>query len=263
MSNPAATERKQTQVKQGSKKGLVYESWYDRVGEGWLANAPTVLNEETPVRLQYFRQVLGGSALGLKMLDIGVGGMGTIGESLVKQGASLTTVDRHQRTLELAEAQSRKTVQNIKYEQAPVTELPFQNDTFDAVYAFDMLEHAGPEMGKWFTEIRRVLRPGGRFIYNMPNRTATSRMMLIYIFEQVIHLNPPGHHNFNWFLKPQEMQAILSRNGLTHQHQIGFMNLKPKPIAGLKVLTRQGAPGGFKLGKDDSLVYVGYATKKA
>jgi hypothetical protein len=39
------------------------------------------------------------------------------------------------------------------------------------------------------------------------------------------------------------------------------MNKQPKPIAGINVLTRKGAPGGFKLGKDDSLVYVGYAEK--
>jgi 2-polyprenyl-3-methyl-5-hydroxy-6-metoxy-1,4-benzoquinol methylase len=129
------------------------------------------------------------------------------------------------------------------------------------VYAFDLLEHAGPRLDRWLSEIRRVLKPGGVFLYNMPNRTLTSRLMLIFIFERVIKLNPPGHHNFDWFMKPEEFQTALARNGLTHRDQIGFMNLKPKPIAGLSVLTRQGAPGGFKLGKDDSLVYVGNAVR--
>jgi 2-polyprenyl-6-hydroxyphenyl methylase/3-demethylubiquinone-9 3-methyltransferase len=244
-----------------TRKAPGYETWFDRVGESWLANAPTVLKEETPVRLQYFHKVLSQGVKGLKMLDLGLGGMGTIAESLAREGAQITVIDSHRHTLELAQAHARKAQLDITFQQAENAKLPFADASFDVIYCFDMLEHAGPALDSWLSEVRRVLKPGGAFIYNCPNRTPVSKIMIIYIFEQVIRLNPPGHHNFNWFMKPEELRAAFARNGLTHQHQIGFMNKLPKPLAGMSVLTRQGAPGGFKLGKDDSLVYVGYATR--
>lgn len=260
MSNSTTFEQTRTSNSQVNKRG--YETWFDRVGDSWLAKAPTVLGEETPVRLEYFRQVLPNGVKGLQVLDLGLGGMGTIAEALCRQGAKVTSLDQHERTLQLAEAHARQAGLDISFRQGEFHELPFADQSFEVVYAFDLLEHAGPRLERWLNEIRRVLKPEGVFLYNMPNRTATSRMMLIYIFEQVIKLNPPGHHNFDWFMKPSEMRAALLKSDLIHRHQTGFMNLQPKPIAGLNVLRRQGAPGGFKLGKDDSLVYVGYAVRK-
>src|SRR5689334_979756 len=182
MSNPATFEEK-SPTTSTARKGKGYESWYDRVGESWLGRAPSVLNEETPVRLEYFRQVLSKGVKGLKMLDLGVGGMGTIAESLLRQGAQVTLVDKHRRTLELAEAHARQTGLSITTYQAECDALPFPDESFEVVYCFDMLEHAGPALDSWLGEIQRVLKPGGIFIYNSPNRTVVAKAMLIYIFE--------------------------------------------------------------------------------
>lgn len=46
-------------------------------------------------------------------------------------------------------------------------DLPFGDDSFDAVAAFDVVEHCEPE-GRILGEIRRVLRPGGRFVMSVP-----------------------------------------------------------------------------------------------
>ncbi|NHA67524.1 class I SAM-dependent methyltransferase [Phycicoccus flavus] len=45
--------------------------------------------------------------------------------------------------------------------------LPFADETFDAVAAFDVLEHCAPEADA-LAEIRRVLRPGGRLLLSVP-----------------------------------------------------------------------------------------------
>lgn len=45
--------------------------------------------------------------------------------------------------------------------------LPFPDDTFDAVAAFDVIEHCEPERVA-LDEVRRVLRPGGRFVMSVP-----------------------------------------------------------------------------------------------
>jgi ubiquinone/menaquinone biosynthesis C-methylase UbiE len=70
---------------------------------------------------------------------------------------------------------------NPQYAQAPcnqqervcfvhgdATALPFENNSFDAVTMFDLLEHI-PEHQKAVTEALRVLRPGGFLLMSTPN----------------------------------------------------------------------------------------------
>jgi SAM-dependent methyltransferase len=48
--------------------------------------------------------------------------------------------------------------------------LPFADETFDVVSAFDVIEHCDPE-AQALSEVRRVLRPGGRFVMSVPAYT--------------------------------------------------------------------------------------------
>jgi SAM-dependent methyltransferase len=52
---------------------------------------------------------------------------------------------------------------------ANVTSLPFEDGTFDMVLSKYLLEHL-PEPGQAFREFRRVLKPGGHFVFQTPNR---------------------------------------------------------------------------------------------
>lgn len=45
--------------------------------------------------------------------------------------------------------------------------LPFADESFDVVAAFDVIEHCDPE-DVALAEVRRVLRPGGRFLMSVP-----------------------------------------------------------------------------------------------
>ena len=45
--------------------------------------------------------------------------------------------------------------------------LPFEDGAFDVVSAFDVIEHCDPEATA-LSEVRRVLRPGGRFVMSVP-----------------------------------------------------------------------------------------------
>jgi len=48
--------------------------------------------------------------------------------------------------------------------------LPFADETFEVVSAFDVIEHCEPE-AQALSEVRRVLRPGGRFVMSVPAYT--------------------------------------------------------------------------------------------
>lgn len=47
-------------------------------------------------------------------------------------------------------------------------QLPFQNDTFDAVLLIEVIEHIAPDR-EAIKEIQRVLRPGGVLVLTTPN----------------------------------------------------------------------------------------------
>ncbi len=53
--------------------------------------------------------------------------------------------------------------------QAPATALPFHSNMFDAVIAFQVIEHIH-DVDAMLREIRRLLRPGGCLILTTPNR---------------------------------------------------------------------------------------------
>lgn len=47
--------------------------------------------------------------------------------------------------------------------------LPFRDESFDVVVSFDVIEHI-PDVDEHFQEVRRVLKKGGRYIYQTPNK---------------------------------------------------------------------------------------------
>ena len=57
---------------------------------------------------------------------------------------------------------------NLNFHKASAYELPFSNNQFDAVFAFDVLEHI-EDIDLCFREIQRVLCPGGILFISTPN----------------------------------------------------------------------------------------------
>lgn len=72
-------------------------------------------------------------------------------------GCGLVAVDQSERFVELTSHRG------LDARRADVQDLPFEDDSFDAVAAMWMLYHV-TDLHRGLAEIRRVLRPGGRFV---------------------------------------------------------------------------------------------------
>jgi SAM-dependent methyltransferase len=58
---------------------------------------------------------------------------------------------------------------NVEFRQVTVPPLPFADNTFDYVVSFQVIEHIKHDK-KFVREVRRVLKPGGKFIVSTPNK---------------------------------------------------------------------------------------------
>jgi SAM-dependent methyltransferase len=84
--------------------------------------------------------------------------------SVLPESVSIVATDLNQAMLDQASAVGTK--RTVEWRQADATQLPFRDGTFDAVACqFGVMFF--PEKSKAFAEARRVLRPGGVFIFNV------------------------------------------------------------------------------------------------
>ena len=98
---------------------------------------------------------------GMKLLDCGCGpGTITLGLAQVVAPGSATGIDIESGMVEQAKNfATERNVANVQFQAADITDLPFENDSFDAGFSSAVLEHLG-EPVKALREILRVVKPG-------------------------------------------------------------------------------------------------------
>jgi SAM-dependent methyltransferase len=94
-----------------------------------------------------------------RILDLGCGGGN---HELLRYGAEVAGVD-----LSLASLRNAAMLYSCAA-KASASRLPFPDDCFDAVVSFNFLGHVAPEeKNAVYSEMRRVLKPGGLALHNM------------------------------------------------------------------------------------------------
>ncbi len=205
--------------------------WWDQ--DFSLSLIRTVFN---PVRVNYAKRVIEGkiktSPEQTSVLEVGCGG-GILSEEFSKMGFKMTGIDPAENSLTTAISHARENNLSINYIIGSGENLPFPAAAFDVVLCCDVLEHV-QDLPKVISEISRVLKAGGIFIYDTFNRTCFSKITIIKILQEWRRwaIMPPALHLWEMFIRPAEIKSLLSENNLRWKDHCG---LKPD-VSYLKML---------------------------
>ncbi|MFE7722646.1 class I SAM-dependent methyltransferase [Nocardia rhizosphaerihabitans] len=124
-----------------------------------------------------------GIAPGHRTLDIGCGPGKLVRAVGAVTGPSGTAVGVDPSAVAVADNRQRAGGAQLRYEQAPAQDLPFDDGEFDVVTCTFVMHHIpAPHRGTALAEMWRVLRPGGRLLLADASLTPGTRRVLAPFF---------------------------------------------------------------------------------
>ena len=173
------------------------EEWWDENGRF------AVLHKIRPIRIQYILKQLNNRKLKkLNILDIGCGG-GLVSESLSKLGAKVTGIDFVENNIRVAKQHAKILGLEIDYKIGDIENILI-NKKFDVIIIFEVLEH----LNNWKTFINKIknnLNADGLLIISTINKNIFSKYIAIFLAEKILRWIPKGTHEYNKFIKPEDL----------------------------------------------------------
>ena len=157
---------------------------------------------------------------GLKLLDIGCGG-GLLSEPMSRLGFQVTGVDASERNIGTASAHAAEQGLTIDYRASTAEALEAEGaGPFDVILNMEVIEHVA-DPGEFLRTCGRLLAPGGLMIVATLNRTLKAFALAKVGAEYVLRWLPAGTHDWNKFLRPDELRGFLKGEPLAMQGPFG------------------------------------------
>ena len=199
-----------------SKFAAMADEWWDPTGKF------KPLHKFNPVRLSYIRDqaiahfgrdgTVRRPLAGLRVLDIGCGG-GLLSEPLARLGASVVGIDAGDKNIRIAALHAGQSGLGIDYRATTAEALAAGAERFDIVLNMEVVEHVD-NVPLYMKSCAELVAPGGLLFTATINRTPRAYALAIVGAERVLGWLPRGTHDFKKFLTPDEIGALVSRNGL-------------------------------------------------
>jgi len=229
--------------KEIEKFSSIAEEWWDPTGKF------KPLHKFNPIRISYIKNnIIRSLKLNneekplkkVKILDIGCGG-GLLTEPMKKLGADVVGIDASERNIKIAKLHSKKNNLNIKY-LCVSPENFITKEKFDVILNMEIVEHV-EDINLFLKSSSKLLKKGGIMFVATLNKTLKSYLFAIVGAEYILKWLPIGTHEWEKFVKPEELIDILKK-----------YNLKLDCLDGMKldILTDQ-----WKISTDKSVNYIG------
>ena len=158
---------------------------------------------------------------GLRILDIGCGG-GLLCEPMARLGATVVGADAAERNIPVARIHAEQSGLQIDYRHTTAEALAEAGEVFDVVLNMEVVEHVADPQG-FLTVCQKLLRPGGLMTCSTINRNPKSFAMAIVGAEYIMRWLPKGTHEWQKFITPDELCAMLETAGLRPVDRKGFV----------------------------------------
>ena len=143
----------------------------------------------------------------LNILDIGCGG-GLISEPIARLGGVVTGIDASEKNIKVAKLHSNKSQLKINYLNKSPEQLE-DYEKFDVILNLEIVEHV-ENVDLYLESCKKLLKKNGLMFTATLNRTFTSYIKAIIGAEYILRWLPIGTHDWNKFIKPEELQTKLS-----------------------------------------------------
>ena len=175
----------------------------------------------------------------VKILDIGCGG-GLLSEPMKRLGAEVVGIDASEKNINVAKLHAKKNNLDIKYLCTSPEKLKI-NNKFDVILNMEIVEHV-EDVNFFLKSCSKLLKKNGIMFVATLNKTLKSYIFAIIGAEYILRWLPIGTHEWEKFIKPEELIKIQKKN-----------NLKLDKLDGMKF---NPITDEWKLTQDKSINYI-------
>ena len=178
------------------------------------------LHKFNPIRIKYIKEnIIKEFQLknkkyplsGINVLDIGCGG-GLLSEPMCRLGANVTAIDASNKNIAIANLHAKKNNLKINYICSSPEKLK-TTKKFDVILNMEIVEHV-EDVGFFLKSCANLLKKNGLMFVATINKTLKSYIFAIVGAEYVLRWLPIGTHEWEKFVKPEELKNILIKNNL-------------------------------------------------
>jgi len=179
------------------------------------------LHKFNPTRIKYIKEnIINNFKLknkskplsGIKILDIGCGG-GLLSEPMSRMGANVTGIDASDKNIKIAKLHSKKNKLKINYLCSSPEKLKITKK-FDVILNMEIVEHV-EDIDFFLKSCSKLLKKNGLMFVATINKTLKSYIFAIVGAEYVLRWLPIGTHEWEKFVKPEDLKKILMKYDLS------------------------------------------------
>ena len=201
--------------KEIEKFSKMADEWWDPDGKF------KPLHKFNPIRIKYIKEnIINNFKLqnkskplsGVDILDIGCGG-GLLSEPMSRMGANVTGIDASDKNIKIAKLHSKKNKLKINYLCSSPENLNVKKK-FDVILNMEIVEHV-EDIDFFLKSCSKLLKKNGIMFVATINKTLKSYIFAIVGAEYVLRWLPIGTHEWEKFVKPEDLRKILLKYDLS------------------------------------------------